>query len=148
MFTFKLEPLLKVRKRTEERHQRTVAAVERQRLELEGRLKRQQDLIGQHKATWRGKLVGMVDIASLRLQAAAALGAVREAQQLVLQLAGVRQRMEATRGELLEAAKARRAIELLKERRFARWKADLDKQETNLLDELSTQAASRKECAS
>ncbi|MHC4427986.1 MAG: flagellar export protein FliJ [Planctomycetota bacterium] len=140
-FRFKLEPLLKARKRAEERHQLTVAGMERERLALEEKLRRQQDAIGQSKKTWRGSLVGRIDIASLRLQAASALGSVRQAQQLVLQLAGVHQRLEAARCELIEATKARRAIERLKERRFERWKTDLEKAETARLDELATNGA-------
>jgi flagellar export protein FliJ len=108
---------------------------------LEEKLRRQQDAIGQSKKTWRGSLVGRIDIASLRLQAASALGSVRQAQQLVLQLAGVHQRLEAARCELIEATKARRAIERLKERRFERWKTDLEKAETARLDELATNGA-------
>ena len=140
-FVFKLEPLLKARKRAEERHQLTVAGMERERLALEEKLRRQQHAIGHSKKTWRGSLVGQIDIASLRLQAASALGSVRQAQQLVLQLAGVHQRRDAARAELIEAAKTRRAIELLKEKRFESWKTDLEKAETAHLDELATNAA-------
>lgn len=143
-FVFKLEPLLKARKRAEERHQLVVAGVERERLVLEEKLRRRQDEIGRSKETWRGSLVGRIDIASLRLQAASALGSVRQAQQLVLQLAGVHQRLETARGALIEATKARRAIERLKERRFERWKADLEKAETARLDELATNGAARR----
>ena len=39
----------------------------------------------------------------------------------------------------------RRALELLKERRFEQWKKRLDKAETAQIDELVTNAAARKE---
>jgi flagellar export protein FliJ len=60
---------------------------------------------------------------------------------MVLELAGVHKRLAAARGELIEAAKARRALELLKESRFARWKAGLEKVEVMALDELAVQQA-------
>lgn len=144
-FVFKLRPLLKARCRAEEAEQRAVAALERQRLDLEGALRRRQNEIVEEKHTLRGSLTGRVDMRNLRLRAGMSLHLVRQAQQLVLQLAGLHKRIDAARARLIEATRRRRAIELLRDRRFEQWKASLDKAETAALDELAVAAAARKE---
>ena len=142
-FVFKLDPLLKARKRTEETHQRHVAEIERQRVEFEDRLRRQQVSITQDKEAWRGSLVGSIDMHMLRRQAATAISAVRQAQQITLQLAGVHRRLDAARDKLIEATKDRRAIEMLRDRRHAEWKTRIEKAETSFLDELACSKAAR-----
>jgi flagellar protein FliJ len=52
--------------------------------------------------------------------------------------------MEAARAGLIEAAKARRAVELLRERRWEEWKFAQEKAETAALDELAVIAAARR----
>ena len=81
---------------------------------------------------------------TLRLAANASLHVVRKAQQIVLQLAGVHRRLDLARAQLIEAAKRRRAMELLRDRRFAQFKAAENKAETAALDELAGFAAARR----
>jgi flagellar FliJ protein len=144
-FAFRLEPLLKARRRAEQDAQRAVAELQRQRMALEATLRRYQRSITHGKDTLRTVLGGVLDMRALRLETGASLHLVRKAQQVVLQLAGLAQRMESARHRLTEAMKRRRAIELLRERRFAQWKQRLDKAETQVLDELATAAAATKE---
>lgn len=144
-FIFKLEPLLKARRREEQARQRAVAAIERERLELEHRLQRQQRALGEGKRELRDDLVGTVNVTHVRFQASAALQVMRQAQRMALELAGIHKRLAAARGELIEAARARRALELLRESRFARWKTGIEKAEVAALDELAVQQAARQE---
>jgi flagellar FliJ protein len=144
-FVFRLEPLLKARRRAEETEQRAVAELDRQRMALEDVLRGYQQNISHGKESLRGSLAGTLDMRFLRLEAGSALHLVRKAQQVVLQLAGLGQRLEAARAKLIEATKRRRALELLKERRFEQWKRKLDKAEDAQIDELVTNAAARKE---
>ncbi len=58
-------------------------------------------------------------------------------------LAGIEKSMAAARGELLEAARARKVIEKLRERQLARWRADQERKEAAVLDEIGTQVALR-----
>ena len=146
-FSFNLEPLLKAKKRVEEVHQRAVAQIDRQRMDLEDRLRRQQANIAQGKQSLRDGLVGTVDTHSLRLHAASSMQMMRTAQRVVLELAGVHKRLEAARATLVAAAKERRAMELLRDQRFAQWKAARDKRETAALDELAVIAAARRHLA-
>lgn len=144
-FRFKLEPLLKARRAAEETEQRRVARIERERLAIEERLRRQQHLIGAGKDELREHLTGSLHMPRLRGQAASALRGMRQAHRLVLELAGVHHRLEAARSVLLEATKRRRALELLRERRYEQFLADQNRRETDALDELAVIAAARKE---
>lgn len=144
-FQFRLDALLKARRRIEQEHQRAVAEVERERLNLEDRLRREQQRIMQGKHELGQRLVGELDVQAMRDQAAASMQHARKAQRLALELAGVYRRLESVRGELIEATRRRRAIELLRDRRFSQWKADIEKAETAALDELTVIAAARKE---
>jgi flagellar export protein FliJ len=142
-FTFSLDPLLKARRLSEQKLQRVVAQNERERMELEETLRRQQLNIAQSKLSRQDSLVGKLDAAGLRMHAAASIALMRHAQRMVLELAGVQRRLDAARAELIEAARRRRAVELLRERRLEQWKIVLTKAETDALDELAVIAASR-----
>ena len=89
-------------------------------------------------------LIGTIDLSSLRMHAATSIAAMRKAQRIVLQLAGVHKRLEAARSELAQAMKARRVIEILRERRLQEWMALREKTEVNELDELAVIAVARK----
>lgn len=142
-FKFPLEPLLKARRMTEQQKQRAVATIEQERLRLEENLRHQQAVIAEGKRSLKASMVGQLDVQQLRMHAASSLHVMRKAQRVVLELAGVHRRLEAARSELIEAARNRRAVELLRERRFEQWKAALDKAEVNAMDELAVIAAAR-----
>jgi flagellar FliJ protein len=142
-FQFALEGLLRARRAVEQQHQRAVAAVERERLSLEDRLRSQQQEIVAARQMLRDSLVGQVDAHALRLHASASIHQMRQAQRMALELAGAHRRLEQARLLLVEAARARRAIELLREGRLAQWRALQEKAETDALDELAVFAAAR-----
>lgn len=142
-FRFPLEGLLKARHAAEQQQQRAVAEIERERLAIEERLRRQQTDFAANRQELRDALVGTVNAHALRLHAASSIQQMRQAQRLVLELAGTHKRIESARAALIEAARARRAIELLRERRFEQWRAALDKTEATMLDELAVFAAAR-----
>ncbi len=144
-FVFSLEPVLKARRRSEETLQRDVAGIERERMRLEEILRAHQRSLVSNKDVLRAGLTGLIEVRDLRLQANSSLQVMRRAQQIVLELAGVYKRLEAARNRLIEAARRRRAIEFVRERRYEQWKAALNKAETAALDELAVIAAARKE---
>jgi len=134
-----------MRRRVEQEKQRAMAEIQRERFGLERRLRRQQQVISQEKHDLATKLTGELDVGHLRRQAGSTLHAMRAAQQLALELAGVHRRLEYAREELVEAAKHRQALELLRDRRFQQWKGDQARAETAAADELAVIAAARKE---
>ncbi len=144
-FVFRLEPLLTVRRRAEDDAQRAVVVLQRERLEVEGELRRRQQDIVAGKGRLRGSLTGQLDLRVLRLGAGATLHVIRQAHQLALRLAGIGQRMESARQVFLQARVRRRAIELLREQRFDKWKASVGRVENAALDDLAGWAAARRE---
>jgi flagellar FliJ protein len=144
-FRFSLEPLLTARRHAERERQRAVAELERERRDLENRLRKQQQFIGEGKRLARDQLVGRLDLSAMREHAAATIALMRDAQRVVLELAGVHKRLDSARAELVEAARQRRAVELLRERRYERWKREINRAEDAAIDELAVHAAARKE---
>ena len=138
-FVFKLEPVLEMRRRAEEERQRAVALLERERLGIEDRLRAVQRSIEGARAEQRGMLSagGAVAVHGVRLQAGAAMAAVGRAHQLALELAGVMKRLDAARAELLRAAAARKAVELLRERQQEQWRLEMGRREIADLDDIA-----------
>lgn len=140
-FRFQLQPVLDTRLRAEDDRRREVAELESERRRLEDGLRRRQAEITGARDDVRSSLVGVVRPDDLRSQASASLAQMRDAQRTVLELAGLHRRLETARASLAEAAKARRAIELVKERRHEAWRRELDRREQAALDELATNRA-------
>jgi flagellar FliJ protein len=136
-FRFRLDPLLEARRQREKAVQRQVAEAERQRLELEEAIRRRQRDLSAARAELRGRLTGALHAEQLRMHAASALHFMRDAQRLVIELAGVRRRLEAIRARLAAAARERRALELLRERRLAAWTARRAALEAAAADDLA-----------
>lgn len=142
-FTFQLAPVLKARRAAEQERQIAVAKLERIRMDIEGAIRRRQELLTASKRELRSSLIGRVNTLDLRSAAASSMRVMGQAQKLVLELAAVHKRLEAARAELIEATKQRRAVELLRDRRFAEWKREQDRKENAFVDELAVQQASR-----
>ena len=143
-FRFQLRAVLEHRKMIEQQKQRAVAELQAQRLRLEGAIRQCELAIRQERTELKG-LLTEADIRGARWQAAAAIRLVATAQRTALELAGVLKRLEMARAELLEAAKRRKAVELLRDRRFEEWKQDQNRRELAAVDELAVMAAGRKE---
>lgn len=147
-FHFPLAPVLAQRERIERDHQLRVAAIERERLDAETRLRDLQDQITSSKRDMRARLhgdgaAGGVNVPEVRFQAGASLHLAAQAQRAALELAGVYGRLELARAELLKAATARKAVELLRERRLEEWRRDLARREAAAVDDLATTAHAR-----
>ena len=136
-FTFKLQPLLDARQRVEDARRRDVAVLEAERGRIEDSIRRRQASIVESRSEARDGLVGEVRPHELRSAANASMALMRDAQRSVLELAGVHRRLEAARSVLAEAAKERRAIELLRERREEAWREGLSRREQADLDEIA-----------
>lgn len=146
-FRFKLDAVLRTRRNAEQAKQRVLAELHRERIALEDVLRMHQQQIEDTRGAMREQLVGRIDTRDLRGHTAATLRLMTRAQSLALELAGVHKRIDAARRDLLQASRARRAIELLRDNRYAQWKAAMQKAEDNAIDELSVAAAARRDTA-
>jgi flagellar protein FliJ len=136
-FTFQLEPVLKARRAAEQDRQITVAKLERQRMQIEQSIRRRQEMLIESKRELRSVLVGTLNTVDLRGTAASSIRVMGQAQKLVLELAAVHKRLDIARADLIEATKQRRAVELLRDQRFAEWKREQSKKEDAFIDELA-----------
>lgn len=137
-FRFNLEPLLTYRKRIEGDKQRALAVLERRRLEIEDHIREMQQRIVENKSELGRSLVGAVDTAAIRSQAAMSMQLDAQTRRLVLVLAEVYRRIERARAELLEARTRAKAIDRLRDRRYEDWKRALTKRESSAIDDLTT----------
>ncbi len=143
-FRFRLEVVLKHRMAVEDQRQRELAAVLRLRMILHEQLRLMQQTIVDSKRELAGGLVGPVDVDRIT-QFARYSGQVRQrAAAIVTRLAGAEKQIEAARQRLLEATKARKALELLRDRQREQWRREEDRREAAALDELAVQAYGRR----
>jgi len=140
-FRFPMQRLLDARLQEERRRQRLVAELEGQRRTIEAEISERQSAIRGGKRRLRAMLAGgeRVDLRSARFEMNASLSSEGAAREAALRLAGVHERLEAARASLLEATTARRAVELLRDRRYEQWKSAQEKAEARLLDEIGSQ---------
>lgn len=151
-FVFNLEAVRKQRSALEKQRMVAVAELERERLALEYRIRAAHESVEAERLELREQLNGMregegrlVDLRGVRFQAGAAVVLRARTQQLVLQLAGLHKRLEKAREELRQAVAARRAVDLLRDRRFEEWRRELARREAMTLDELATMRGVRDE---
>jgi flagellar FliJ protein len=144
-FLFRLEAVLDHRRALEREHQRAVAAVERERAAIEATIRAIHAEIAREKGEVRACLSarGVVELGGVRARAADLARLHAEADRHVLRLAGVMKRLDAARAELLAAARRRRAVELLRERRFEEWKLEQSRRETAAVDEIGVMRSAR-----
>ena len=114
------------------------------RRRLEDGLRAQQARIGESREQLRGRLLGPIDANTLRGQANASLAGMRDAQRVVLELAGIHRRLQGVVEELRAASRDRRAVEILKERRFEAWRREEDQREQAELDEMAVIRGARR----
>lgn len=155
-----MQMVLEQRERVEEQRQLIVAEFEKQRLVIEDRIRGFQRGIYAAKQDLRDRLNAQQDpeglltrtngsrgisLNAVRMQANASLQLVARAQQAVLELSYVHQRLDAARLELLKAAADRKAVELLKAGRLQEWKEIQQRLENAELDELSVMRHARRD---
>jgi len=144
-FKFSLEPLLDVRKEAEKEKQRKVGKIQLEENELLGKIRHMEQTIrDQIRFLATQKLTGKLELTYIT-QGKAYVGNLNmRIVQTMQQVAVVRQRLNAARAELLEAARARKVIEKLKEKQRLRWQEEQARKEAAFMDEIGTQLALRR----
>ena len=143
-FRFKLQAVLNHREMIEQEHQRAVAALERERARLEESLRACQREITLENSELRTELAHG-NIIAARRQAATPASIDARARATAIELAGLLKRLQSARAALLEAAKSRKAVELLRERHFESWRTAEQKADAAAVDEIVVMRAARKD---
>lgn len=152
-FMFNLQPVLEQRKRREDACQHAVMELERRRVEVESRIRRIQagiasahhemrDLVASERRAGQGRGVPIGDV---RLAASAAMGLVARAQRSVIELAGLHEKLNAARIELIRASADKKAVERLRERRHESWRREQSRREIAELDDITMARVARKD---
>jgi flagellar FliJ protein len=143
-FVFSLDGVLRQRKHVEDERQRAFAVAQADVVALETQL-REMDRSVQATVTdiRDNRLVGKLDLNFLAGHRRYMVAMQRKAVALAQQIAAAQRKVEDARRLLVEAAKQRKIIEKLRERRQATWAANLAQKETAALDEVGTQIGYR-----
>ncbi len=120
----------------EDQCQRELAKILRERMILLDQLRQMQTTITQSKSDLRSGLVGDVDVNAVAQFARFSAQTTVRARALVTRLAGMERQAEASRGRLIVATKARKALERLRERQFRKWRQEQLRRESAILDEI------------
>ena len=136
-FVFQLDGVLRQRKLAEEQKQRDLAVVEGEMKLLESRLRELDESVQNTTADVRdNRLTGRLDLSFLAAHRRYTLAVQRKAVALAEQMAAVKVRVDTARHALAEAAKQRKMIEKLREKRHAEWAAEQARKEMSALDEV------------
>ena len=143
-FDFKLEALLTHREHVEKDAQRRMAKIQQ---EIQALVRQIQEtrtrIVAEDRTLGTKELTGVLDMQYIAHEKRF-VGNLHIKVMLSMQkLAGMEQSLNSARAELLAAARARKVIEKLKEKQFARWKLEQDRKESAAMDEIGTQLVIR-----
>jgi len=140
-FIFKLEALLKQRKREEQECQRLLAEQAAVVNTAQDAVRRINETIQSGHENVRQHLKGPLDMGFLTAHRRFMGAMQRQTLDLVQKAALAQKRLEEARVRLVEAARRHKAIEILREKQFERWRAEQARVETVLSDEIGNQLA-------
>jgi flagellar FliJ protein len=145
-FKFPLEALLEHRQQIEKEHQRIVAKIQQDAQALVRDIQQAEArIVAENKTLTGEKLVGTLDMQYIALEKRFVGNLHMKIALTMQQLAAMEKKLAAARVELLAAARNRKVIDKLKEKQLARWRAEQDRKEADLLDELGTQLTLRQQ---
>lgn len=144
-FVFKFEALLKHRQTVEDQRQRELAQHLRAQMILQSQLRTMQQTIRDSKQQLGQGLVGKVDLSAISQFAGFSGHTSLRAQQIVVRLAEMQKDIDEARRNLLEAARHRKALELLRDRERDQWRREQQRREDLELDELANQRYARQQ---
>jgi flagellar FliJ protein len=139
-FSFSLEVVLEHRRLVERQRMGDLAGAQREYGVLEEELRRMNDAVqAAVEDLRRNRLVGVLDTAFLAAHRRFTNAAGRRAQEIVQKMAQAQRRVLEAKGRLAQAAKERKAVEKLRERKQAEWSAEAARREFAELDEVGMQ---------
>ncbi len=144
-FVFRYESLLKQRAAVEKDRQRELGVAVQKREAMLNTLRQTQQTIRQSKAELSEALSGQVDLSQIGAFSRYTGQTTADGHRIVRELAEVEKVIVFARGRLVEASKARKALELLKEKHLAAWAQERQRKETAELDDLAAQGFMRRQ---
>jgi flagellar FliJ protein len=140
-FIFKLESLLKQRKREEQECQRLLAEQAAVVNAAEEAVRRINQTVQDGHDNVRRHLMGKLDMGFLTAHRRFMGAMQRQVAELMQKVVVAKNRMEEARTRLAEAARRHKAIQKLREKQFDRWRTDQARWEAAQSDEIGNQLA-------
>jgi flagellar FliJ protein len=141
-FVFQLEGVLRQRTHVEQQRKRELAIVQQQMAALDAELRALDTSVRSAEQDLRqNRLVGRIDLAFLAAHRRYAFAMQRKAMGIAQKMAGVQVQLEKAQRIAAEASKQKKILEKLRERRFARWREQLERRDLIEMDEISTRLA-------
>jgi flagellar FliJ protein len=145
-FIFQLAGVLRHRKHLEREKQRVVAERQAVVTQLTRELREMdQQLQGATNDLKQNRLTGQLDLSFIAAHRRYAISMQRRAIDQARRIAAAQQLVEQARAELVAAARDRKVIEKLRERRHEQWRAEQQRKEEMLMDEVGMQMAQMNE---
>jgi flagellar FliJ protein len=139
-FVFRLETVLRQRKRAEQEAQRELAHRQAKLVGLQNDLQSLDQALRKASEDVRDNhLTGTLDLNFLTAHRRFVNAMQRQGLNLVQKIASAQRSVDEARGLLAEAAKQRKVIEKLREKQFARWNDEQARKETAAMDEIGSQ---------
>jgi flagellar protein FliJ len=138
-FVFQLDGVLRQRKHVEDQRKRELSAIQQQMSALDAELRALDASVRTAEEDLRqNRLVGKIDLAFLAAHRRYAFAMQRKAMGVVQKMADVQVQLEKAQRLAAEASKQKKILEKLRERRFARWREQLERRDLIEMDEIST----------
>jgi flagellar FliJ protein len=139
-FIFRLESVLRQRKRAEQEAQRELGHRQATLVSLQNDLQSLDEALRTAAEDMRNNhLTGALDMNFLASHRRFVNAMQRQGLNLVQKIAAAQRSVDEARGLLAEAAKKRKVIEKLREKQFARWQEEQGRKETSAMDEIGSQ---------
>ena len=139
-FVFRLESVLRQRKRAEQEAQRELAHRQATLVSLQNDLQALDDALRAASEDMRNNhLTGALDMNFLAAHRRFVNAMQRQGRNLVQKVAAAQRSVDDARALLAEAAKKRKVIEKLREKQLARWNEEQGRKETAAMDEIGSQ---------
>lgn len=143
-FKFNLQTVLRQRELIEQERQRALAHVQRVYNDMEAELRRMDEVArGATQDLRDNHLIGSISVEYLAAHRRFSLGMQRKAVAHAARMAEVKKQVDAARAALIEAAKDRKAMEKLRDRRLEDWTEDQNRREAAATDEVAQQIGVR-----
>ena len=136
-----------MRRRTEDGIKNRIAHKNAKINETTGRLKELGEEFAEMQRMQQQRRSGRTDMVSLRLSVSYRYTLKSRMVETIRFIDTLKKERAEIRGELVEARRAVRAIELLRERQYAQWKKKYDRIQQGLIDDISQQGFIRKQRA-
>lgn len=137
-FRFKLETVLRLKRRIEEERQNQYGVAKRLRVEAERQVERRRQQIEILLVSYQQSMVQQFDLIDLNNYHNYLIWLDKMLELDITQLHAARQKEIAALNELIEASKERKMVDKLKDKAYEQYRIDEAQEETKFLDELGT----------